>query len=270
MLLSLIPEISVVQLLTRMTATAFVVIAIATAVGRFGAVIGGALAGLPMVLGPGFFFLMLQASPDFVSEAAAYSLLSLCAAQVLLLAYIAAADRAGPLPALLTALGAWAAAAVLLQLFPPQPLAGLALFAVVTLAARKLGAAFVRPAQTSARADRFGLLLLRGLLAGLLVAFVTAGASKLGATGSGLLLGFPIGYTVLSITIHEQFGAETAAATLHSALLGTISLAGFCATLALAMPVLSPASAFLLALAVSVAITVGLVLRSRFGPAPIS
>lgn len=108
---------------------------------------------------------------------------------------------------------------------------------------------------------------MRGILAGLLVAAVTAAAGQLGATVSGLLLAFPIGYTVLSITIHEQFGAETAAATLHSAMFGTMSLAGFCVTLALAIPAIAPIWAFVIALAVSSSITVALILRPRPGRA---
>src|SRR5690606_18972202 len=89
-------DLPVVPLLIRMAATAFVVIGVAVAVGRLGPIVGGALAGLPIVLGPGFLFLAMQAPPDFAASAAAYSLLSLCATQLFLLAYIVAARRAGP------------------------------------------------------------------------------------------------------------------------------------------------------------------------------
>ncbi|OZI42949.1 hypothetical protein [Bordetella genomosp. 4] len=262
---SLLSDLSLVQLLIRMAATAFVVIGVAMAVGRLGPVVGGALAGLPIVLGPGFFFLVMQAPPGFISHAAIYSLFSLCATQIFLLAYIGAADRARPLVSLLGALAAWGAATALFRLFPPQALVGIALFTVVTAVTRKLGAAFVRGTIKRARADNLGLLLLRGILAGLLVAGVTAAANQLGATASGLLLAFPIGYTVLSITIHEQFGAQAAAATLHSAIFGTISLAGFCAVLAIAILYVPEGWAFVLAVTVSLAITIALILLSRFG-----
>lgn len=139
------------------------------------------------------------------------------------------------------------------------------MFTIVTVAARNLGAAFVQATTKPARADNLGLLSLRGILAGLLVAIVTAAAGQLGTKGSGVLLALPIGYSVLAITIHEQFGAETAAATLSSAILGTISLARFSATLAVAIPSMSPALAFLLSLAVSLAITISLILWSRLG-----
>ncbi len=264
MLSFFLTDISIGQLLVRMTATAFVVVGVAMAVGRLGPVVGGALAGLPIVLGPGFLFLVMQSSPEFVSDAAVYSLLSLCATQLFLLAYIIAATRMGPPFSLLGALVAWGAFAALFRLFPPIPLVGIILFAAVTVVARKLSGGFVRASTRPARADKFGLLLFRGILAGLLVAAVTAAASQLGAVASGLLLAFPIGYTVLSITIHERFGAETAVATLHSAIFGTISLAGFCAALAAAVPTIPAFWAFLIALAVSLVITVALILRSRF------
>lgn len=263
MLSFLLSDVSISQLLARMAATACVVIGVALAVGRLGPAIGGALAGLPIVLGPGFFFITMQAPAGFVSAAAVYSLMSLCATQLFLLAYIATAGRTGPWISLLAALAAWTTAVVLFRLFPTQPLSGIALFAIVTFAARALGAAFVRTTSKPIRVENLGLLFLRGILAGLLVAVVTTAASQLGATSSGLLLAFPIGYTVLAITIHEQFGAGTVIATLYSAIRGTISLAGFCTMLALAMPSVSPAWAFLLALAISLAITVGLILRMR-------
>lgn len=266
-MLSLVMDVSIGQLVARMASTAFVVIGVAIAVGRLGPLVGGSLAGLPIVLGPGFFFLVMQTEPEFVSNTAVYSLLSLCATQIFLLAYITVAGRGGPLISLLAALAAWGVAAAFFRLLPSQPLVGIALFAVVTVAARKLGAAFVQSAARPARADNLGLLILRGILAGLLVAVVTAAASQLGAAGSGLLLAFPIGYTVLAITIHEQFGPKTTMTTLHSAILGTMSLAGFCATLAIAIPAVSAGRAFILALAVSLLTTVALILRSCLGRA---
>ena len=107
------------------------------------------------------------------------------------------------------------------------------------------------------------MLLLRGGLAGLLVALVTAGAGRLGAEWSGLLLGFPIGFTAISVTLHERLGRDAVIATLHSALLGTASLVGFCATLALTLPRLAPHLALLAALTVSFGVTIGLLLRAR-------
>lgn len=250
------------QMGIRMGATAAVVIGVALAVGRLGPAVGGRLAGLPIVLGPGFLFLMRQAPADFVAEAATHAILSLAATQLFLLTYVALARRAPPLGALLAAVGVWTLAALALGALSPGPLAGAALFAAVTLLAWAAGRAFVRAAPRRGGAENPRLLLVRGLLAGLLVAVVTVLAGRLGPGTAGLLMAFPVGYTVLSVTLHERLGADLAAATLHSAILGTVSLAGFCGTLAVAAPVWPAAGAFLAALTVSLAITAGLAVAS--------
>lgn len=263
MLSFLFSDVSTGQLFVRMAATALVVIGVALAVGRLGPMIGGALAGLPIVLGPGFYFLVIQTPPEFVSDAAVYSLLSLCATQIFLLMYILSADRVGALPSLLAALAAWAVSAALFRLLTPQLLLVMLLFAVVTVTGRRLAAGFIEEASVPARATDFHMLLLRALLAGLLVTIVTALASQLGASASGLLLAFPVGYTVLSVTIHEQFGSAAVKAALYSAILGTISLGGFCATLAFALSFLPPLWAFLAGLVASVLITIGVISQLR-------
>ncbi|EJC60766.1 inner membrane protein YccA [Alcaligenes faecalis subsp. faecalis NCIB 8687] len=47
-----------------------IVFLVSWSVGVFGPLIGGALAGLPMVLGPGFYFLSQQFPADYVQQAA--------------------------------------------------------------------------------------------------------------------------------------------------------------------------------------------------------
>jgi hypothetical protein len=261
--MTFLPDSSILQLTIRMAVTAFVVIAVAMAVVRLGPLIGGALAGLPIILGPGFYFLMLQASGAFVADAATYGLLAMCATQVFLLIYIAVCGRSGSLVSLAAGVSGWVGAVAMFRLLPPHPALAAGLFAVVTLIARLAARRFVKPVPPVGRADRFGVLLLRGVLAGLLVAVVTMAAVWLGPDGSGLLLGFPVGYSIIATTVHDRYGAAMAAATLHSGLLGTVSLAGFCAALAFTVTVLPAPWPFLLGLAVSLLFTTTLVLMSR-------
>lgn len=246
-----------------MFTTGLVVIAVALAVGRFGPLVGGALAGLPIVLGPGFYFLLGRASAEFAAEAAAYSVLSLCATQVFTVTYIAAASRASPWLAVSAATLSWFASVNLLRFLPPDPWLGLGLFVVLTVLARRMAQRFQRAATKARRGESLALLLLRGGLAGMLVAGVTAAAGRLGTEWSGLLMAYPIGYTVISVTIHRQFGRDIAITTLTSTLLGTGSLAVFCASLALALRSMQPYSAFALALAASFAVTTALVRFNR-------
>jgi hypothetical protein len=259
MLAALISDIPPEVLATRVFTTASVVVAVAWAVGAFGPLIGGVLAGLPVILGPGFYFLVTQAPAPFVSQAASYALLSLCATQFFLLAYIATAWRGIPLASLGCAIVTWLLAALVLQFLPAHPALGMALFVLTTGACRHLSIRFISPVPAMTDKPGWGLLVARGLLAGTLVAAVTTLSYWLGSSGSGLLLAFPIGYTVVAVTVHQKYGTASAVATLRSALLGTASLAGFCATLALAIPHGSAATAFAIALATSVLITFGLV-----------
>lgn len=260
---SIFADLPLAELAVRMAATAFVVIAVSWAVGAFGPFVGGALAGLPIVLGPGFYFLAMSAPAPFVFQAAAYALLSLCATQGFLLAYIVTASRAGPPVSLLAAGAAWLAMALAVRLLPGQPLPALALFLAVTAAAWRVGGRFVRPDLAVKGRAGFALLLARGIIAGVLVALVTAASGWLGPAMAGLLMAFPVGYTMVGFTLHQKLGAASAVAMLHSAITGSISLAGFCIALAFAIPHWTAGAALGGALATSVAVTCGILLRRR-------
>ncbi|MGE8685536.1 MAG: hypothetical protein ACN6PJ_00285 [Achromobacter sp.] len=268
MLETLLSAVPLEALAVRMLATAFVVMAVSWAVGAFGPLIGGALAGLPIILGPGFYFLAAQAPAAFVAQTASYALLSLCATQCFLLCYIAAAAKTPPWLCLACAVSAWLAAALVLRLLPAHPAAGALLFIAVTALCLRLGRRFVLPRGPAKGKAGFGLLAVRGLLAGTLVAVVTGASQWLGATGAGLLLAFPIGYSVVAVTIHQKLGTASLIATLYSALLGTASLAAFCAALAFAAPRWTADAALAAALAASMTLTLGLVLRRRHLAAP--
>jgi hypothetical protein len=267
MLDTLLSTVPLDALAVRMLATAFVVMAVSWAVGAFGPLIGGALAGLPIILGPGFYFLAAQAPAAFVAQTAAYALLSLCATQCFLLCYIAVAARTPPWTSLGCAVGAWLLAALALRQLPAQPVAGALLFIAVTALCLRIGRRFLLPRGPAKGKAGFGLLALRGLLAGTLVAAVTTASQWLGATGAGLLLAFPIGYSVVAITLHQKLGTASLIATLYSALLGTVSLAAFCAALALAAPHWTPNAALAWALAASMTFTLALVIRRRLAMA---
>lgn len=250
------------ELATRLVATAAIVVVVTVAVERLGPRVGGALVGLPIVIGPGFFFLIGEHGPAFGAGAAAASLLSLCATEAFLLAYCAAA-RWGPWPAIAAASGAWVIGVLILARLPSMPLLGLALFACSVAVARRIGRRFLSADRGRALRGGLVLLLLRGLLAGVLVAAATLAAGGLGAGWAGFLLTYPIGFSVVSITIHQRSGVETVTATLHAAMLGTASLAAFSFTLAVTIVAWGPAAAFATALLAGVVVTTLLTWRSR-------
>ncbi|WP_349367370.1 hypothetical protein [Salinarimonas sp.] len=224
--------------LVRAAATAGIVIAITLAVGRLGARRGGVLAGLPIVLGPGFVVLAATEPDAYVAEAATYALLSLTATQAFMLAYSGVARAGvGVAAALAGAVLAWlACAAVFTQVEAGAVGALLAFLAATALshAAHRRLALVETPVRGR---DGPALLLMRGTLAGALVGAVTAASSWLGPALAGLAMAYPVGMTVIAATIHRRHGAPTAIATLGAVAIGTGSLAAFCLAIAvLALP----------------------------------
>lgn len=251
-------------LLVRMVCTALVVIGVSWAVGAFGPLIGGALAGLPMVMGPAFFFLVQSASPGFVSLTATYTLISLAATQAFVLCYLMCSRRHRPLACLGLAFAAWGATAVVCRWLPASLWLGTVLFAGVTAGAIRVSRPLVDAGAVVKGQAGWPTLLLRGALAGVMVASITTASGWLGASSAGILLAFPIGYTVIATTIHEKLGSASVIATLHAALMGSCSLAAFCLSLAILVVHLPPMLALLLATVASVSTTLALVLRARW------
>ncbi len=247
----------------RMAGTAFIVVAISWAAARLGPTVGGIVVGLPIVLAPGLGFMLFDQEPAFVAEAAAGALFSLCATQIFLLAFLAISRSTGPFLSVAGASGAWVLLAVPLSAVPHDPLVGAALFLAVTVFARRIGRVWISRQLAQAAGTNWGLLVLRGLLAGLLVGSVTLGAAALGPAFSGALMAFPIGFTVIAISLHLDHGGRFAGQTAYAGLTGLISLASFCLCLALLLGRLPTAAAFVLALAASLLATLLLSLRAR-------
>ncbi|MBL4739656.1 MAG: hypothetical protein JKY12_01600 [Sneathiella sp.] len=258
----LLANTSMFELLVRMIATALIVVLVATAVGKLGPLIGGLVAGLPIGLGPGFYFLIGSSSTDFLVQTATFSLLTLSATQIFLTTYIVTARRDFPIASLLTAVVVWVIAITVLNGFPVTTISAAALFVVMTVATYLIGQRFQMPKSKNERKEGFRMLLLRACIAGLLVALVTTSAQALGAELSGILLAFPIGYALISVTVHEQYGTASVIGVLHSALLGTISLATFCVAFAVFLQNFSAISAFFFGLTASLSITSLMVLSS--------
>jgi len=248
-------QLPFVELLARAGATALIVVAVATAVGKLGPVAGGLVAGLPIGLGPGFYFLLGTGTSEFLIQTATHSLLALSATQVFLTSCMATATRCRPIASLLLAVCVWWGAIWALGMLSATIETAAVLFLAVTAAARRVGRGLQIPGAAAERREGLPMLLVRAVAGGVLVASVTVFAPRLGAEMSGTLLAFPIGYALISLTIGEQFGAAAASAVVYSALLGTISLATFCVAFAVGLHGSSPINAFLLGLAASVGAT---------------
>lgn len=240
----------------RMAGTAFIVVMISWIAARLGPTIGGVVVGLPIVLAPGLGFMLFDQSPDFVAQASAGALFSLCATQAFLLAFVSLARGNGAFTSVAGGALAWLVLALPLGLLPHDPLAGAGLFVIVTLLARRIGKRLIACQVARTAGTNWGLLVLRGLLAGLLVGAVTLGASTLGAGYSGAIMAFPIGFTVIAISLHLDHGGDFAGQMAYAGLTGLGSLATFCFSLAVLLVHLPAGVAFVTALVASVLVTV--------------
>lgn len=244
-------------ILTKVVMTALSVMGITLAADRFGSVIGGALAGLPVVVGPAMYFLYRDFGQDFAADASVSSLMSLSATQVFLVVYCIVAARHGARISLALASTAWLIAAILLSFLPQSPGLGLLLFALAALGARRAvqGLAAASPAVAKGRPMSLVLVGARATAAGILVAVTTLAAGRLGSSWSGIIAAYPIGFSFVILTLHLELGGAKAIATSHAAMLGLASLATFAFLLAVTMPVVMAWQAFALALIAGTTVT---------------
>lgn len=77
--------------------TTLVVVCVSLAAVRLGPKIGGVLAGMPIVLGPGYFFMIREQSEQFVANASLGSLQAMLATLMFCLGYVLLAPRLGAL-----------------------------------------------------------------------------------------------------------------------------------------------------------------------------
>lgn len=259
-------SLAVAAFLVRVLATAGIVLGVTALVSRLGPRIGGVVAGLPIVVGPGLFFLALDETPAYVAQAATFTLVSLSATQSFVLGFALSARRCSAGASLLWAFGAWAATAFALAPVVLDAWGAFALFVAAAVFVRlvigRLGVReFRRP-----RSGGMASLLLRAGLAGLLVGATTLASARLGPHLSGILLAYPIGMTVIAWTIHQREGPETLIGVLRAVSLGTISIASFGFVTAIAIEPFGAPLALSAALAASLAVTAAFLGAARFAP----
>jgi hypothetical protein len=255
---------TLVAFLVRLLATAGIVLAVTVIVGRLGPRIGGVVAGLPIVVGPGLAFIALDKPSDYLVEAAGFVLVSLIATQAFMFAYARAARSLRPAPSLSVAVAAWLAAIAILALPTLPPVAATLLFTLAAFVSAHLLRRTEADPATPPVQDGWTSLLLRAGLAGIMVGAISLGAQALGPRIAGLLLAYPVGMTVIAVTIHQRHGAPAVIGTLAAAALGTLSIGAFALAVALLTSPLGAAPALLLALGASLLVSLLLLhLRRR-------
>ena len=219
---------------------------------RWGPQVAGWLAGLPVLTGPIQFLLALEHGPDFAATAATVSLAAVSGAVAFIVSYARVCARRSPVLSLLSGLGIWCCAALLLAWLPLNNLVSLGIALLALAIAPKLFPRIAAPILTAAL-PRWELPLR--MLAGAAVAFaVTTLAAAIGPSWSGIFAVFPVITIVLSVSSHRASGPAFAATLLRAMIWGLYSLASFCLALAVLLPQQGVTVSFLAAIAVAIAV----------------
>lgn len=251
-------------LLTKLIATALVVIGVSVAVGKLGPRLGGIIAGTPMILGPGYFFMLQERSTEFVQAAALGTLHALIATLLFSISFVAVAGRFGALTSLALATMVWIPGAYLFSFIPGGITIAVALYMAALLSAewikRRLALRQPRPVAASGWFD----VVLRGLLGGVLVAVATTLAARSGPLMSGILVSFPVGLFTIGWTLHDRYGPDVARSTVAAAQKGMLSLVAFAVATGALVGHMPPMAVFVLALLASIVVSATLFLVSRW------
>ncbi|TVP43599.1 MAG: hypothetical protein EA345_16655 [Halomonas sp.] len=245
--------------------TTLVVVCVSLAAVRLGPKIGGVLAGMPIVLGPGYFFMIREQSDSFVADAALGSLQAMLATLLFCLSYVLLAKRLGAFVSVACAALIWILAAAIADQLPGGVYLALALFGVTLLFSRAYINSIGLSSKPVAAPVRWGDLLVRGVLAGAVVCLATILLVNFDPAISGIVLSFPIGMLTIALTLHQRYGVEVARVTLANTQLGMLSLVAFCAVLSSSIELLPSSFAFWFALFLSVLVSTFLWLLSRLG-----
>ena len=234
---------------------------------RFGARVGGLVAGLPVVAGPILLAYALAHGRGFAANAAAGTLLGLVSLIAFVVVYATSPTASGwgasMLAGWLVFIGL---TAVFSGLHIPVQLA-----LPLALSALTAGLLFLPPAplpSDSPPAHPSWDLPLRAGCALALVLCLTAVAGSLGPQLSGLLAPFPIVATVLAAFTHVQRGTGEMVRLLRGMVSGFAAFALFFFTLAVTLRHVPTAAAFAMATCLAVVTQgVALALLSRRSPA---
>ncbi|WIG60650.1 MAG: hypothetical protein OJF49_003398 [Ktedonobacterales bacterium] len=238
---------------------------------RWGTAVSGWLVGLPLTSGPITLFLALSHGASFAAAAATGVLAGAISQAAFCLAYGWLALRAGwPLTVAVACL-AFAAATFALHMLtlPPVPLF-LVVVAALALSLRLLPRAVAK----APRPAKSGLpswdLPVRMVVATAFVVLLTEAAPILGPHLTGLLAPFPLYAAILAIFAQQQQGPAAAIGVLRGLLLGLFAFAGFFLTLALLLGHTGIASAFVIAILVTLTIQSGTLWALRRASRPLA
>lgn len=251
-------------LLSKLVATALVVIGVSVAVGKLGPRLGGIIAGTPIILGPGYFFLLQEWPPEFIREAALATLHALIATLLFSITFVLTTKNLGALPSLALCTLVWIPTAYLFSFMPGGVIVAVLVYALVLMTAEIIKRALALDQTRMMAVSGWFNVILRGFFAGVLVAIATTVAARSGPLLSGMLVGFPVGLFTIGWTLHDRYGADVARATIVAAQQGMLSLVAFAVVTAVMVGHAPSMVTFVLSLLASIAVSATLFIISQW------
>ncbi len=219
-------------LLFKVAVTPLLVVAATLLQRRFGGAVGGLFTGLPVTSAPLSVFLALQYGASFAARAAVATLLGLAAMAGFCAAYARMARSTRWLPALLVAAAASGVLFAVVSHVPQRPgLAAAVVFPVLLGVVLLIG----RPLPAQATPNPWWDLPARSGFALGAVLAITAAASHLGPTWTGLLATLPVLSAIMGSFTHHIAGAEAARSLLRGIVVGALGAASFNLVVALSV-----------------------------------
>jgi hypothetical protein len=251
--------------LVKALATALLVVSSSVLAEALGPLWGAVIASLPVSAGPAYVFLAMQHGTDFVAASALSSLAANAVTGLFLVVYGILAERSTPWRSLGIAVLAWLAASVPVHLAAWTPATAL----LLNLAVYGSGFALLRaarrptPALPAPARRRWFDLPVRAVAVASFVALVVGASTMLGPGATGIAAVFPVSLISLLVIVRPRIGATGSSLLAGNALW---SMLGFGLMLLVLHQTILPwgiATAFLLALLVSIAWSIGLLLLRR-------
>ncbi|HEU4852275.1 MAG TPA: hypothetical protein VFT37_08980 [Telluria sp.] len=218
---------------------------------RWGPAVAGWLSAFPVVAGPVLFFIAMDQGIEFAANAATGTLSAVLAILVFNISYAWAATRHRWQLCLCIAFFAYALAVLGLKAWAPSlPVGAVAVLVALFVAQRMFPPAEKASAVTAKSTD----MHWRMLAGAVLVITVTHFSSALGPQLSGVLAMFPVMASVLVAFSHRHSGPAFAINLLRGTVTGYYAFAVFCIALALLLPRVGIATAFVASLAGAIAV----------------
>ena len=213
------------MLLLKLTLTPLLVALVTLVSRKWGAAIGGLVAGLPLTSGPVSLFLAVEHGPEFAAAATVGTLLGLVGVTTYVLTYGALAQRfSWPLCVLAGTTTFALMTVVVTQISVPLAVAALAAVGAASFAL------YIVPRSSYAHTPRIPKrwdIPVRIVIATSLVVVLTQIAPMLGPRLAGAVSPFPVFVTVLAVFTHREDGPAAAGALLRGVLTATMPYVAF-------------------------------------------